>query len=130
MSLSDAKRRLLRRLKPQVFHVMRTDDYDFYGGRPNPKVPSEMVVGWGNPFPLVAERERGATLGNYVLWLIQEHPEIIKRAQKEQLHKKRGACWCAGADGLAIDDPLRCHLQVLMRAARGDYDEWIERLRL
>ncbi|MCU1426071.1 MAG: hypothetical protein JWL83_71 [Actinomycetia bacterium] len=118
----------------QIVHVMHGVPYDFYGGRPHPKVHVDAVEGWGNPFPITVNEAlfrnsaRGSTLADYVLWLIQARPDIIAAAKIIHLHEQVGACWCAGREGLAIDDPLRCHLQVLMRAARGDYDDWLGRL--
>ncbi|MGP6191611.1 MAG: DUF4326 domain-containing protein [Vulcanimicrobiaceae bacterium] len=102
---------------------VRHEECDAYLGRTMPGKPAEFTR-FGNPFKVDRDHPLGATLADYVLWLT-EHPELIADARVGLAHVKRPACWCAPPGGVAIDDPLVCHVQVLMRAVRGDYDAFI-----
>ena len=48
----------------------------------------------------------------------------LREKLKRELYGKHLVCFCARKpEGLAIDDQLVCHGQVILRTIRGDYDE-------
>lgn len=105
----------------RVWHVMTApaDRPWKYGGRAQPKHGLSRSF-FCNPFPIASGASRGSTLTDY-FGFVMSNPGIVAMARSE-FAECDGACWCAPPEGLAIDDDLRCHLQVLARAARGDYD--------
>ncbi|MFY9779600.1 MAG: DUF4326 domain-containing protein [Candidatus Baltobacteraceae bacterium] len=102
---------------------VRHEACDAYLGRAMPGKPTEFTR-FGNPFKVDHNHSLGATLADYVLWLT-ENAELIADARAALAQAKRPGCWCAPPGGVDIDGPLICHVQVLMRAVRGDYDAFI-----
>ncbi len=102
---------------------VRHEECDAYLGRKMPGRPTEFTR-FGNPFKVDRAHPLGATLADYVLWLT-ENAELIADARVTLAHMERPGCWCAPPGGVEIDGPLICHVQVLMRAVRGDYDQFI-----
>lgn len=79
-----------------VVHVKH--QHDVFIGRPSP---------WGNPFKLLAERDREAVVQQYARWVIDWPPVM------NNLHLIRGqrlGCYCA---------PKLCHGNVLALLADG-----------
>jgi hypothetical protein len=106
-------------------HVKK-DAYDAYCGRRMGGIDPTFTR-FGNPFRLENEASRGAVLADYLGYLMSR-PEIIRDAREALAGKAVLACWGAPAGGVGVDDALVCHVQILARALRGDYDAAIARL--
>lgn len=102
-----------------IVHVKK-DAFDAYIGRPMPGVDARFSR-FGNPFRLAHEAQRGSTLTDYLGYLLA-NPQVVDDARVALGDDRVLACWCAPRGGVAVDDPLICHAQVLARALRGDYD--------
>ena len=98
---------------PVVVHCKRAP-FDVYVGRGNGST-------WGNPFT-----HKAGTLAEFVVphaevipryeaWL-RAQPELVAKVRAE-LRGKELACWCAGAAGLTLARPYKCHAQVLAQVA-------------
>lgn len=48
-------------------------------------------LGWGNPFKLTSDEDRGATIARYREW-IKTQPDLLARLP--ELKGKRLGCWC------------------------------------
>ena len=105
---------------PRIVHVKR-DPYDVYLGRPMPGMPTAFDNRFGNPVRLKGEASRGSTLKEYLRHLLGNW-KLVEDARSCLSGCNCGACWCAPKGGLGVDDPLVCHVQVLSRAMRGDYE--------
>ena len=90
--------------QPAVVHCKR-EPYDVYIGRPMRGYRDE---GWGNPFKIGRDGNRGEVIEKYRAWL-RDHPELQAHARQELGGKTLG-CWCA---------PLPCHGDVLLEIVNG-----------
>jgi hypothetical protein len=94
----------------KVVHCKLGEPFDQYIGRPSK---------WGNPFT-VEKHGRGKAISLFAEKVLAD---ASYQAATKVLAGKTLACWCAPKGGLEIDGKLLCHGQILLRAARGDYDD-------
>lgn len=97
-----------------VVHVFKAK-FDLYIGRPNGKIklPADYDYKWCNHSIMHnnSPAERLRVLMEHEAYLIN-HPELI--ADLGELRGKVLGCWCAGREGLSVDDPWTCHGQTLL----------------
>ena len=94
----------------RVVHVRRAP-HDVYIGRALPPLGFQASV-WANPFKIRPGCNREQVLEKYETYL---HGSPALLARLPELRGKVLGCWCAPEGGLAVDDPLICHGQVLAR---------------
>lgn len=94
----------------RVVHCKLGEPFDLYVGRPGK---------WGNPFTV----EKHGRAKAVSLFAEKVLADASYREAARALAGKTLACWCAPKGGVGIDDKLICHGQILLRAARGDYDD-------
>lgn len=99
-------------MKTRVVHCM-IEPYDIYVGRPGI---------YGNPFS-----HKDKTQAIYKVATVEEavskyeeyarmNPDILNSLWS--LKGKVLGCWCAKKGGLTLDDPLKCHGQILLKLIR------------
>ena len=93
----------------KVVHVMR-DKYDVDVSRSGP---------FGNPY--------SHKLGTRALYMVASREEAVQKYREYILNNKKLmqllpklkdkvlGCWCAGPNGLTLNDPIICHGQVLLQ---------------
>jgi len=101
-----------------VVNVKFSKEYDVYIGRAN-RTYGLPQSKWHNPFVASKHDALGECLQKYADHILG-NAELM--ASLPELDGKTTACWCAkSGEKLTVDDPLRCHGQVLMKIRRGDY---------
>lgn len=97
---------------------VRHNAYTTYIGRAN-KSKKLQRSKWHNPYVVGKDGSLNEVLQKFLNYLLGRDDLM---ASLEELDGEVLGCWCADADiPFTINDSLRCHGQILLRARRGDY---------